>query len=295
MPARRGALVLSGPGPRVCAGGRRPAPTVPGTEENNALMMGPSHAACGAAAWVALTADYQLHLHGTVVPIGWGLVDVGDAGVLTGALVAAGAALLPDLDHPGGTVARSLPPVSRWLARGVCRLAGGHRRGTHSLLGLAVFTGLAALAQKAGVPVEGLGWAWPLAAVMSVLLIAFAVKALAFVPDRVAKLNWIVGIGLGVLVGLHPPAHEWWFAIAVGTGVLAHLAGDLLTTQGIHLLYPLRVPLPLPRTLYKGRSFVALPLLGNAGSASELVLLAPITAFVLAGLGLALFAGVPGA
>jgi len=251
-------------------------------------MRGPSHAAGGAAAWVALPADYQLHLQDITVPIGWGLLDVGDAGVLTGALVTAGAALLPDLDHPGGTVARSLPPVSRWLARGICRISGGHRRGTHSLLGVAAFTGLAALAQNVGVPVAGLGWAWPLAAVMSVLLIAFAVKALAFVPDRVEKFNWVVGIGLGVVVGLYPPTHEWWFAIAVGTGVLAHLIGDLLTTQGIHLLYPLRVPLPLPRALYRNRSFVALPLLGNAGSVSELVLLAPVTLFVVVGLWIAL-------
>jgi membrane-bound metal-dependent hydrolase YbcI (DUF457 family) len=247
-------------------------------------MMGPSHAACGAAAWVALTADYQLHLQDLVIPIGWGLVDVGHAGVLTGAVVTAGAALLPDLDHPGGTVARSLPPLSGWLARGIGRLSGGHRRGTHSLLGVAAFTGLAAVAQKVGLPIDGLGWVWPLAAVMSVLLIAFAVKVLAFVPDRIAKLDWVVGIALGVVVGLYPPAHEWWFPIAVFTGVVAHLVGDLLTTRGIHLLYPLRIPLPLPRALYKNRSFLAVPLLGNAGSAGELVLLAPVTVFALAGL-----------
>lgn len=247
-------------------------------------MMGPSHAACGAAAWVALTADYRLHLQELSIPVGWGLLDVGDAGVLTGALVTAGAALLPDIDHPGGTVARSLPPLSTWLARVTCRISGGHRRGTHSVLGVAVFTALAAAAQRIGVPVEGLGRVWPLAALMSVLLIAFAVQVLAFVPDRVAKLNWAAGIGLGAVVGLYPPAHEWWFPAAVGTGVLAHLAGDLVTTRGIHVLHPLRVPLPLPRSVYRNRAFLSVPLLGNAGSAAELVVLAPITAFALAGL-----------
>jgi membrane-bound metal-dependent hydrolase YbcI (DUF457 family) len=100
----------------------------------------------------------------------------------------------------------------------------------------------------------------------------------------VAKLNWVVGIGLGVVVGLYPPAHEWWFAAAVGTGVVAHLAGDLVTTRGIHLLYPLRMPLPLPRAVYKNRSFLTVPLIGNAGSAAELALLAPITLFALTGL-----------
>jgi membrane-bound metal-dependent hydrolase YbcI (DUF457 family) len=119
---------------------------------------------------------------------------------------------------------------------------------------------------------------------MSVLLIAFAVKVLVFVPDRVARLNWAVGIGLGVVVGVYPPEHEWWFALAVGTGVVAHLAGDLLTTRGIHLLYPLRMPLPLPRALYKNRSFLAVPVLGNAGSGAELALLAPVTLFAVCGL-----------
>ncbi|MFI7483584.1 metal-dependent hydrolase [Kocuria sp. M1R5S2] len=247
-------------------------------------MMGPSHAACGAAAWVALTADYRLHLEGISIPIGWGLLDVGDAGVLTGALVTAGAALLPDLDHPGGTVARSLPPLSTWLSRVVCRIAGGHRRGTHSLLGMAAFTGLAAAAQELGVPVEGFGRVWPLAAVMSVLLIALAVQSLAFLPARVAKFNWVAGIGLGAVVGLHPPAHEWWFPAAVGTGVVVHVLGDLVTTRGVHLLYPLRAPLPLPRSVYRNRSFVAVPLLGNAGSVAELALLAPVTLFALTGL-----------
>ncbi|WHF24660.1 hypothetical protein QJS66_11125 [Kocuria rhizophila] len=50
-------------------------------------------------------------------------------------------------------MARSLPPVSRWLAKGLSRLAGGHRRGTHSLLGLLAIMVLAELSQRASVPV----------------------------------------------------------------------------------------------------------------------------------------------
>ncbi|WP_262925695.1 metal-dependent hydrolase [Kocuria atrinae] len=114
---------------------------------------------------MALTADYTLHFSGFSVPIGFGVLPVGDAGVVTGALICAGAALLPDIDHPSGTVARSLPPFSGWLARIVSRLSGGHRRGTHSVIGLLVFTLLAWLSQNAALPVgDGCGgWRSPVA------------------------------------------------------------------------------------------------------------------------------------
>ena len=274
-------------------------------------MMGPSHAACGAAAWVSLTADYTITLATTAVPVGSGLLPVGHAGVLTGALICAGAALLPDIDHPGGTVARSLPPFTRWLARLVVRLAGGHRRGTHSVLGLTVFVLLAWLSQNVSVPVgdalrwgnltPGLGGAstsptreaaasslpgevWPLAAVLSVLLIAFAVKVLAFVPDRLSHANWAVGIILGAAVALNPPAHDLWFVYAVGLGCAVHMLGDMITTQGIHLLWPLRIPLPLPGTFYRNRAFLRFPVLGRAGSGMELAVLTPITLYALTGL-----------
>ena len=300
-------------------------------------MMGPSHAACGAAAWVALTGTYTVHLADTSLPVGLGLMPVGDPGVITGALICAGAALLPDMDHPGGTVARSLPPLSRWLARGVSRLGGGHRHGTHSLVGLLVVVGLAMLSQRLSVPVgDALHWnagadaagsaplsgaglspaaalagalvvpggggppgsaalageagaslpgqVWPVAAVLSVLLIACAVKVLAFVPDRLSHANWVVGIVLGAFVATHPPEDPRWFVVAVALGWAVHMLGDLLTTQGIHLLWPLRPRLPLPAALYRRRAFVRLPVLGNAGSGREILLLVPITLYALAGL-----------
>src|SRR6266511_2678865 len=48
-------------------------------------------------------------------------------------------ALAPDLDHPQSTLGRLLPPVS-WL---IAWISGGHRAATHSVLDVAVFTGLA--------------------------------------------------------------------------------------------------------------------------------------------------------
>jgi hypothetical protein len=51
-----------------------------------------------------------------------------------GAAVAAGAALLCDMDTPGSRLANTLGPVTRLVARLIGRAFGGHRHGTHSLL-----------------------------------------------------------------------------------------------------------------------------------------------------------------
>ena len=71
-------------------------------------MMGAHHAACGAAAWIAITSP---------APIGLGAYPVSPVGIVTGAVVCAGAALLPDIDHRNGTLAHCLPPVSGWVTR----------------------------------------------------------------------------------------------------------------------------------------------------------------------------------
>src|SRR4051812_31579494 len=79
-------------------------------------------------------------------------VHLGAVGLLFGVVAAAGAALLPDLDHLGSSVARALGPVSSALARVVAVASGGHRQGTHSLVGVAVFTMVAELADLGGRP-----------------------------------------------------------------------------------------------------------------------------------------------
>lgn len=79
-------------------------------------MMGGHHAACGAAAWVAVT---------STAPYTLGFYPVSDVGVITGAIVCAGAALLPDADHHSGTIAHSLPPVSEGVANLVETISGG--------------------------------------------------------------------------------------------------------------------------------------------------------------------------
>jgi membrane-bound metal-dependent hydrolase YbcI (DUF457 family) len=77
--------------------------------------------------------------------------------------VVALAALAPDLDHAGSTLARVAGPVSRGFARGVARLLK-HRGPLHSPLAALAAGGLAALlGARLGVtglgPLVGYGWA----------------------------------------------------------------------------------------------------------------------------------------
>src|SRR5690625_1396087 len=123
-------------------------------------MRGAQHAACGAAAWVAVASDYGIPINAITIPLaetfGWlswlpetlplglGMLDAGPAGVLLGSVICAGAALLPDIDHHNASIAHSLPPLTTAMARLFQTASGGHRNGTHSILGI-LFFGLIAL------------------------------------------------------------------------------------------------------------------------------------------------------
>lgn len=247
-------------------------------------MMGGHHAACGAAAWVAVcsTAPFALGLH-----------PVSGVGVVTGTLVCAGAALLPDADHHDATIAHALPPVSEWVARGVGAVSGGHRHGTHSVLGVAVFTALAWLAGQVSVETTRFGTVEVGAGVVTVLLASFALDALKL--TRGVLTPWLVSLAMAVFIALASP-EEWnWLPVAVGLGTAVHLLGDLLTTGGVPLLWPLRVKsprwvrrTPVLRDVWRPGGNFALPILGNAGSWREWLVCIPISAYALAGVGWAL-------
>src|SRR5919198_4129569 len=102
-------------------------------------MMGPAHSLSGAAAWLGVGAAAAAAGH----PMPWPVL-------LVGALICAGAALAPDLDHKAATISRAFGPVSRWLCEvvdklsyavykatrkpGDARRSGGHRTLTHTWL-----------------------------------------------------------------------------------------------------------------------------------------------------------------
>lgn len=259
-------------------------------------MMGAHHAACGAAAWVALTTSASVPLpfisEGFSLPLGAGLLDLGPAGIITGALVCAGAALVPDADHHNATIAHSLPPVSNAVCAGIGTISGGHRHGTHSIIGIIAFTLLAWLAGLWTMTFELTGTVNIGAGILSVLLVAFAAKALKIIPDRMRKSPWAVGLGVGAFIAFFSPDHPYWFPICMGLGVIVHILGDMMTTGGCNLAWPVTIKppkalrkVPVLKNCWKPNGYLAFPVLGNAGSGREWALLVPISAYALFGVG----------
>lgn len=260
-------------------------------------MMGAHHAACGAAVWLALTTQFEIGLGAVqqVLPatpeslsVGMGLLDLTPTAVVAGALVTAGAALVPDADHRHATIANSLPPLSNLMCIQVGKLSGGHRHGTHSILGLAVFIAIAALAGMWRIDIPDFGTIFPGAGILAVLLASFAAKALKIIPDTMRKFPWLVGLAVGLFVTFFAPQNDYWFPLAMGLGVAAHILGDMLTTGGCNLLWPLRIrpprplrKMPLVKKFWRPNGNIALPILGNAGSVREWLLLVPVSGYVL--------------
>lgn len=160
------------------------------------------------------------------------LVPSHHAAVQAGWVVACGGlGLLPDLDKRGTTAARTWGPLTTWLAQGVGTIARGHRKGTHdAVLAPLAFAGTAALALHSH-------WATIVVVALAIglALQGLGLRGLATVGPPV---NLVVSVGAAwwlVDTG-HTRAFEF-LPLATAVGVLAHLAGDALTTD--------RLPIPL--------------------------------------------------
>src|SRR5262249_3609711 len=180
--------------------------------------MGHTHAVSGAVLWLAAA--------GTVDRFAPTLASHGAAETAAAALVCAGAAMLPDLDHPNSTVAHALGPVTHMLARGTARISGGDRPGPPP-------RAFAGAAGAAGWRLGSAGTWW--SAVPVVLLAALALAALGVThPLTAAALA-----AASSLYVLHAAGGTLaWLGPAVGLGCLAHILGDALTERGVPLLWP---------------------------------------------------------
>lgn len=274
-------------------------------------MMGAQHAACGAAAWVAVASDYELPITAVTeplaetyswltwlpdaLPLGLGLMDAGPDGVLLGSIICAGAAMLPDIDHHNASIAHSLPPLTMVMARFFQTASGGHRHGTHSIVGVLFFGIVAWLASF--LVIKDVGFLGDLnigAGLMAIILSAFAFKVLRFMPGEARRAPWAAGITIGVITTLVFPEGPSWLIACVVIGVIVHIAGDMLTKEGCNLLWPLKVKppkivksTPLLSNLWGDNGYMSLPLLGSADSIRCWAFTIPISFVAIAGMALA--------
>lgn len=185
-------------------------------------MMGRSHLMLGAAGYLAFET-----LAPEVLPFA-GQLDT--AQLAAGTLIAAGAAMLPDLDHPQATLARSLPPVSNALSHFVHTIAGGHRKGTHTIWAWLGFSALSwfALTQIHAGPLIGL---------------IFAIFCSLLMFQVLTEAHGLVSLILACMIGgaavLAAGPDFGWMVEAIFIGYFLHLVGDVVTTEGIPPFWPL--------------------------------------------------------
>ena len=195
-------------------------------------MLGHDHALSGALAFAA------------VAP----LLPVTGTHLVVAAALTAGTGILPDLDEPGSTIARTFGFLTGAFAWIVHTISGGHRKGTHSLLGVAIMTlaayGAGQWQDSAHVSAGHTQLWWHLipAGFLLALLFSAGLRAL-YIGGHHADL---FGLALAALVLWQgwdlekvTPWHVSVLAVCVPLGMLAHIAGDMLTHDGCPLLYPL--------------------------------------------------------
>ncbi|HEY9522007.1 MAG TPA: metal-dependent hydrolase [Thermopolyspora sp.] len=232
--------------------------------------MGHSHALSGAMVWLAAAPGLAaLPTFGDpfewLSPLVWNTLR--PAELIAGALICAGAAMLPDLDHPSATIAQTFGPVTWLLSKGVSVVSGGHRHATHSLL----------FAVAAGAGTRLLSDRYPIGRdILVILMIGLALRALAIgVPGKTitsALVNVCLTVALFVVfrdVGVEYA----WLGLAIGVGCLAHVVGDCLTERGCPVLWPI-----------KGRWLLPYRIGFKTGQAFERKFLAPALSVIVVGL-----------
>jgi len=226
-------------------------------------MLGRDHALSGALVFAAL--GPTLHVTGEHLA--------------AGVLLTAGAGCLPDIDHPDSTIARSFGFLTEAFAWLVARLSGGHRHGTHSLFGIAVFTVGAYFAgqfQLSGPVSHGhaaFSWHMVPAALYLSLLYSSALRAV-HVGSHHGDLLGIGGAVISCYSGfdlIRLPVGSWHvplLAVATALGCAAHIAGDELTHGGCPVFWPVSerefhlLPGPLQFTTAKlAETWMVFPLL----------------------------------
>ncbi len=215
------------------------------------MVMGPTHALSGAVAWLAgagLTATLLDHPQSPT-----------ELAVYTA--VCAGSALLPDLDcsgkvttnRGGATVAHTFGVVSLFLSECVEKLSlgiywltstkqdgkrtNGHRTFTHTWVFAALVTlGVTWLATTYGKP-----------AVIGTLALTVGLAVRGLMADWAKRSGWLLTtlvsasatiLALQLLpAGLNYPL----LGYAVGAGCVVHTFGDMITTAGCPVLWPVPV------------------------------------------------------
>ena len=205
-------------------------------------MLGHSHATSGGLVWAAAASALPMSvlaypaMHGSTA-------HVQPRDLIFGTFITAGAALLPDIDHPNGTIAHAIGPVTHNLCKIIEKISGGHRHATHSFACVALATYCTWAGEKY------IGRYFTLGVVF--FMLALAARSLNLCPPGEGLHAYgpcvLLAGGGTVLMDRWIASAPSWLPFAIGLGALTHLAGDCLTDHGCRLFWPftLRTGIPL--------------------------------------------------
>src|SRR5258705_2853207 len=221
-------------------------------------MMGPSHALSGAAVWLA--GSYGLaelaSYHQTPVELA------------VGTAMCAGGALLPDLDlsgrvttdQGGATVAHTFGFFSLFIAEVVEKVSLGiydltrTRRDPHLHNGNRTFTHTLPFNVGVGFGIFELCLHFGKWAVLSVLFVTFAMALRGLFEKWAKRAGWVI-VTLTALAAtgfaftrLDGGRGYPMLGVALGVGGIVHLLGDMLTSHGCPVLWPI----PTGRRMWRG-------------------------------------------
>jgi hypothetical protein len=243
-------------------------------------MEGDTHAATGGAMGLLIAPELGLHTLTTALPF---------------AVITAGYALVPDLDHPGAAASRLLGPVTEWVCRRLCSLSawtfrhtktrhdvpaeGTHRHLTHTLAFALVLGGLAHLSAGWGGARADLGWlAFGLLLAVdrlgAVAAVAYASVLLAWLPLVSTALSGHTSLGQGLSAAITHTTP--WLGVAVALGCLTHDLGDMLTWAGV----PVLAPLPLGNQRWRRLHLLPKRLRFRTGKIAERRLVLPASVLI---------------
>ena len=176
-------------------------------------------------------------------------------------VIAAGAGIVPDLDHPEARGSNHLGILSKVMAKAINSASGGHRVGTHSILFAVLLGAFTWLCQFFP------GWG----RILALIACGFCASVgLALVgPSLGFKVPYLASLAAGVGVG-------WWiweyfdlvksglWVIAAG-GVIVHCLCDAVTKGGVPFFFPYKKRYGLGLFVVGGKGEKVASLLGIIG------------------------------
>lgn len=225
------------------------------------MVMGPTHAMSGAAAWLTAAAFGG----GALASIASG----GPAVITVGSIVCAGAALAPDIDSHSATVVRSFGAFGKLMHALVNAISvsvytmtatkydspksNGHRTLFHTTLMAIIVGGLVSLGSSIPGTTVIMDKTFANGQLFSLGVMAiFLHLGLAGIFEKQVKaarkkygpyLLMLGSLIITAMIAYFLPENERysWLGIAVAMGWFMHLLGDMITKMGVPLAFPIKI------------------------------------------------------